>query len=83
MTDQYCRTHILNGKELNIVPYYRDLQKMQAMRLRLEARGCSPQWVAATVRQYRKICDGTETMLFTKDDRHVTRGHFFHSIIGK
>lgn len=81
VTDPYCRNHILNSKDLDMVPYFREMARAGVQWLRIEARGRSPQWIGQMTTQYRRLCDGTETMLFSKDDRTVTRGHFFRGIV--
>ena len=48
---------------------------------RIEGRGRTPQWIGQQVSRYRRLCDGTETMLLGREDQTVTRGHFFHGIL--
>lgn len=81
VTDQYCRSHILNSKELDMVPYFNELKRAGISVLRIEGRGCSPDWIGRTTKQYVRLCDGLETMVFGKEDRGVTRGHFFRGIL--
>lgn len=81
VTDQYCRNHILNSKELNMVPYFNELKRAGISILRIEGRGCSPEWVGRAAKQYVRLRDGLETMVFGKEDRGVTRGHFFRGIL--
>lgn len=81
VTDQYCRNHILNSRDLDMAPYYDDLLRAGIKRLRLEGRGRNPQWIARETARYRRLCDGTETLLLGKEDRTVTRGHYFHGIV--
>lgn len=81
VTDQYCRNHILNSKELNMVPYFNELKRAGISVLRIEGRGCSPEWVGRAAKQYVRLRDGLETMVFGKEDRGVTRGHFFRGIL--
>lgn len=76
VTDQYCRNHILNSKELNMAPYFNELKRAGISVLRIEGRGCSPEWVGRAAKQYVRLRDGLETMVFGKEDRGVTRGHF-------
>ena len=81
VTDQYCRNHILNSKELNMVPYFSELKRAGISVLRIEGRGCSPEWIGRAAKQYVRLRDGLETMVFGKEDRGVTRGHFFRGIL--
>lgn len=81
VTDEFCRNHILNNRDLDMAPYVKELRQAGIARLRIEGRGRTPHWIAEQVRRYGRLCDGTETMLLTKEDRTVTRGHFFHGIL--
>lgn len=81
VTDQYCRNHILNSRDLDMAPYYKDLRRAGIAAIRIEGRGRHPQWLGQQVSRYRRLCDGTETMLLGKEDQTVTRGHFFHGIL--
>lgn len=81
VTDQYCRSHILNCHDLDMAPYYSDLAHAGIAALRIEGRGCTPAWIAAQVQRYRRLIDGTELMVLGKENQHVTRGHFFHGIV--
>ena len=80
-TDQYCRNHILNSRDLDMAPYYKDLVRAGLAAIRIEGRGRSPKWLAEQVSRYRRLCDGTETLVLGKEDQTVTRGHFFHGIL--
>ena len=80
-TDQYCRNHILNSRDLDMAPYYKDLVRAGIAAIRIEGRGRSPKWLAEQVRRYRRLIDGTETLVLGKEDQTVTRGHFFHGIL--
>ena len=81
VTDQYCRNHILNSRDLDMAPYYKDLCRAGIAAIRIEGRGRTPQWIGQQVSRYRRLCDGTETMLLGREDQTVTRGHFFHGIL--
>lgn len=81
VTDQYCRNHILNSKDLDMVPYFRELKRTGVQWLRIEGRGRLADWMEAMTQQYRNLCDGSETMLFGKEDQTVTRGHFLRGIL--
>ncbi|WP_296829089.1 DUF3656 domain-containing protein [uncultured Megasphaera sp.] len=80
-TDQYCRNHILNSRDLDMAPYYKDLRRAGLAAVRIEGRGRSPKWLAEQVSRYRRLVDGTETLVLGKEDQTVTRGHFFHGIL--
>ena len=71
----------LNSKELDMVPYFNELKRAGISILRIEGRGCSPEWIGRAAKQYVRLRDGLETMVFGKEDRGVTRGHFFRGIL--
>lgn len=81
VTDAFCRNHILNSRDLDMAPYFKELVKAGISRLRIEGRGRTAAWVQAVTNQYRRLSDGTETMLLGKENQSVTRGHFFHGIL--
>ena len=81
VTDPFCRNHILNNRDLDMAPYYKDLRAAHISRLRIEGRGRSADWVSVQTARYVRLWEGRETMLLGKEDQHVTRGHFFHGII--
>lgn len=80
-TDQYCHNHLLNSRDLNMIPYVTKLRRAGLTWLRMEGRGRDAAWITNQARLYRRVCDGTETMVFGKEDKSVTRGHFFHGIL--
>lgn len=81
VTDQYCRNHILNSKDLDMVPYFHELKRAGVQWLRIEGRGRSAAWIETMTSRYLRLCDGSETMLFGKEDQTVTRGHFLRGIL--
>lgn len=81
VTDQYCRNHILNCRDLNMAPYYSDLSRSGIAAIRIEGRGCTPGWIMSRVQLYRRLIDGTQRMILGKEDQTVTRGHFFKGIL--
>lgn len=81
VTDPFCRNHILNNRDLDMAPYYKQLQEAHICRLRIEGRGRSADWVSAQTARYVRLLEGRETMVLGKEDQHVTRGHFFHGIV--
>lgn len=80
-TDQYCHNHVLNSRDLDMVPYVAKLRRAGLSWLRVEGRGRDTAWISRQIRLYARILDGTETMLFSKENEDVTRGHFFHGIL--
>lgn len=79
VTDPYGRTHILNTRELSMLPYIDLLKDCGIAAIRIDARGESPRRVQELCRQYKRALEGT-TSAVAKEDIRVTRGHFFHGI---
>ncbi len=79
--DQYCRNHILNGRDLDMTPYFGELRRAGVAIVRIEGRGRDLPWIAETVKQYAGLRDGAAPRLCGREDRAVTRGHFFRGIL--
>lgn len=79
-TDQYCRVHIVNGKELNMLPYVEVLKKSGVQFLRIEGRGKDEAYIRWAVQAYR---EGLQKLgdLKGKEDKNSTRGHFFKGVL--
>lgn len=80
-TDQYCHVHVLNSRDLDMIPYIAKLRRAGLTWLRLEGRGRDSAWIAQTARLYSRVCNGQEQMVFSKENKDITRGHFFHGIL--
>jgi putative protease len=53
-TDQYCRNHILNSKELCLLPYLGELMQTELQVFRIEAKAMFREQVERITRCYRK-----------------------------
>ena len=88
MTDQFCRMHILNSKQLSLLPYVHQLLGMGVATLRIEGRGLSAGELQRTVRMYRHAMDRKaplkeedEQYLRLQEGNDITRGHYFRGIL--
>ena len=88
MSDQFCRMHILNSKQLSLLPYVHQLLGMGVATLRIEGRGLSTGELQRTVRMYRHAMDRKvplkeedEQYLRLQEGNDITRGHYFRGIL--
>ncbi|WP_414714919.1 DUF3656 domain-containing U32 family peptidase [Sporomusa sp.] len=87
-TDQFCRMHILNAKELSMLPHVPRLMRAGLSRLRFEAKYSSVKEVARITRLYRELIDQGERHPLILQDKansveheHITRGHYFRGVL--
>ncbi|WP_425061226.1 hypothetical protein SCACP_20120 [Sporomusa carbonis] len=87
-TDQFCRMHILNAKELSMLPHVPRLMRAGLSRLRIEAKYSSPQEVARITKLYRQLIDQGEQHPLILEDKtdsiehgNITRGHYFRGVL--
>ena len=88
MTDQFCRMHILNSKQLSLLPYVQQLLRMGVKTLRIEGRGTPIKELQRIVRMYRTamqqkspIKEEDEQYLRMQEGNDITRGHYFRGIL--
>jgi len=88
VTDQYCRMHVLNAKELSLLPHVAKFQRLGIQRLRIEGKGATAQHIAGITRLYRELIDSGEDHPLVKNDgfravehEDITRGHYFRGIL--
>jgi putative protease len=87
-TDQFCRMHILNAKELSMLPHVPRLMRAGISRLRFEAKYSPVQEVARVTRLYRELIDQGERHPLLVQDKitaaeheNITRGHYFRGVL--
>lgn len=87
-TDQFCRMHIFNAKELSMLPHVPRLMRSGINRLRIEAKYSELSQVAKTTGLYRSLLDlGDQHPLLLEDNiasvehEHITRGHYFRGVL--
>ena len=88
MTDQFCRMHILNSKQLSLLPYTAQLRTMGVATLRIEGRGIPVGELRRLVKAYRTAIQmrvpfekKDEQYLHMQEGDDVTRGHYFRGIL--
>ncbi|WP_333595063.1 DUF3656 domain-containing U32 family peptidase [Anaerospora hongkongensis] len=88
VTDQYCRMHILNAKELNMAIHVPRFSRIGIKRIRIEAKQDSPQRVGEVTKLYRELLrQGENHYLFAPgnqervDNSDITRGHYFRGVL--
>ncbi|MDF2570494.1 MAG: Peptidase family [Sporomusa sp.] len=87
-TDQFCRMHILNAKELSMLPHVPRLIRAGLSRLRFEAKYSSVKEVTRITRLYRELIDQGEHHPLIRQDKtaieehkNITRGHYFRGVL--
>jgi putative protease len=80
--------HILNAKELSMLPHVPRLMRAGLSRLRFEAKYSLVKDVAIITRLYRELIDQGERHPLILQDKangveheHITRGHFFRGVL--
>ena len=80
--------HILNSKQLSLLPYVHHLLHMGVATLRIEGRGMSVNELERIVRMYRaamqhkgSLRDEDEQYLRMQEGNNITRGHYFRGIL--
>ena len=88
MTDQFCRMHILNSKQLSLLPYVHKILNMGVKTLRIEGRGIPLKELERLVRIYRTALhikspfrDEDEEYLRAQEGKDITRGHYFRGVL--
>ena len=88
LTDQFCRMHILNSKQLSLLPYAAQMRAMGIATLRIEGRGISVGALQRIVKAYRTamqlavpLREEDEQYLRMQEDGDITRGHYFRGIL--
>ena len=86
--DQFCRMHILNAKELSMLPHVPRLARSGAARIRIEGKAATQDELARTTRLYRELLDkGENHPLLVGDNiksaehKDITRGHYFRGVL--
>lgn len=87
-TDQFCRMHILNAKELSMLPHIPKFQEIGVGFLRIEGKYASVKDISTHTRLYRELIDqGEQHPLFKHntfgelEHGNITRGHYFRGVL--
>lgn len=88
VTDQYCRMHILNSKELSMIPHVPRFAEAGVDRLRIEAKYMDTATITKVTRLYRELIDqGNNHPAFISgqaeslEGAEITRGHYFRGVL--
>ena len=87
-TDQFGRMHILNAKELSMLPYVAQFKRAGVNVLRIEAKGEESIRLGSIVSLYRQLLDTDHDISRELGDQiaaiereHITRGHYFRGVL--
>lgn len=88
VTDQYCRMHVLNSRQLSMIPHVLKFGEIGVDRIRIEGKYYSIQSVGKITRLYRDILDlGNNHQIFVNEglleqyEQNITRGHYFRGVL--
>lgn len=86
LTDDECRMHIFNGKELSMLPHVNKLAEIGVSRLRIEGICMTPLQVRRITAAYRQAINMmpaglSEQELQEIEHNHTTRGHYFRGVL--
>lgn len=88
VTDQFCRMHILNAKELSMLPHVPRFAMMGIERIRIEGKKSTLDHLGKITKLYREILEQgdrhpllVQDKLKTIEHEDVTRGHYFRGVL--
>ena len=88
VTDQFCRMHLLNGKELSMLPHVPKFGRMGIDRIRIEGKKGTIEYLGKMTKLYKEILlQGEKHPLFVQDQlgtmehEEITRGHYFRGVL--
>ena len=88
VTDQFCRMHLLNGKELSMYPHVHKFGQIGVNRIRIEAKYFDVKRIAVVTNLYKEfLALGEDHPLLTDDkiktieNDQITRGHYFRGVL--
>jgi putative protease len=88
VTDQFGRMHILNAKELSLLPHVAQFGRIGVNVLRIEAKAEEPARMGRIVRLYHRLLDleaepSIELLdqISSLEQEHITRGHYFRGVL--
>ncbi|HMM21175.1 MAG TPA: DUF3656 domain-containing protein [Selenomonadales bacterium] len=88
VTDQFCRMHVLNAKELSLLPHVPRFGLLGIDRIRIEGKAASVEHVARITGLYRGLLDLGERHpllagegLKAVEHEDITRGHYFRGVL--
>ena len=88
VTDQYCRMHVLNGKELCMLPHVSRFGESGIKRIRIEGKFMTEAMVLHWTKLYKEFIEfGVNHPLMLQDKMNkvehdqITRGHYFRGVL--
>lgn len=88
VTDQFCRMHVLNAKELSMLPHVPKFSMMGIRRIRIEGKKSSVGHLEKITKLYCEILEqGDQHPMFVQDKfksvehEDITRGHYFRGVL--
>ncbi|MBP2633818.1 MAG: peptidase [Firmicutes bacterium] len=88
VTDQFCRMHLLNGKELSMFPHVARFAQIGVDRIRIEGKYYTKDRIAKLTKLYREFLDLGENHPLILQDKissiendNITRGHYFRGVL--
>lgn len=88
VTDQYCRMHVLNSKQLSMIPHVPRFAEVGVNRIRIEGKKGTTEYIGKLTKLYREILDsGHKHPVFTNSnlleyyEQDITRGHYFRGVL--
>ena len=80
--------HVLNAKELSLLPHLNKFKRLGIERLRIEGKAADVLHLAKITRLYRELIDKGEDHPLLKNDgfkeyehEDITRGHYFRGVL--
>jgi len=88
VTDQFCHMHLLNGKELSMLPHVSRFAQIGVERIRIEGKFMDEKRVGEITRLYKKLSlldekqsEKEKDYLTEIEDGKITRGHYFRGVL--
>lgn len=86
--DQFCRMHVLNAKELSMLPHVPRLARSGIASIRIEGKAMAADELGKITRLYRELLDQGENHPLLSGDNiksveheDITRGHYFRGVL--
>lgn len=88
VTDQFCNMHLLNGKELSMLPHIIKFGPMGIKRVRIEGKYMDLNRLKKMTKLYQELLSWGEDHPMMKNDQlekiedgQITRGHYFRGVL--
>lgn len=84
LTDENCRMHIFNGKELSMLSSIRELLSLRASTWKIDGRFISNEHLSIIIKEYKQGILSKKNMEKNKEieimEGQLTRGHYFRGV---